>query len=357
MVGGQYGKRRVCYQLLTINFRLVSVGIQLMLFLNRHEVESLLDLDRLIEALGPAMAELSAGRVSMPARIMALARERRGLLAAMPVYLNSTHTLSTKLVSVFPENEARGVPSHQAAILIFDAATGSPRALMDGTYITAARTAAGSALSARLLARPDAHVLLIVGTGVQARAHALAVPRVRPIWEIRVVGRDSQKAARLAAEITRTQGIKAFACEAAEQTFAGADIICAATHAAEPVVKGAWLQPGAHVTSVGLNPDGREVDAEAVMKALVVVETREAALAPGPGGSNDLKWPIRDGLMGEDQIHAEVGELISGAKPGRTSADQITLYKSVGVAVQDAVAAHLVLEAAEKQGVGREFGI
>jgi ornithine cyclodeaminase len=171
------------------------------------------------------------------------------------------------------------------------------------------------------------------------------------------VGRDRQKAAGLAADITREQGIHAFACEAAEQTFADAHIICAATHAAKPVVKGAWLQPGTHVTSVGLNSEGSEIDAEAVMKSLVIVETREAALASGPGGSNDLKWPIRNGLMGEDHIHAEVGELISGAKPGRTSPEQITLYKSVGVAVQDAVAAHLVLEAAEKLGVGRKVEI
>jgi ornithine cyclodeaminase len=328
-----------------------------MLLLNRREVESLLDLDRLIEALGPAMAELSAGRVSMPARTLTWAGERRGLLGAMPVYLNSMRTLSTKLVSVFPENEAHGMPSHQAVILVFDAETGSPRALMDGTFITAARTAAGSALSARLLARPDASVLLIVGTGVQARAHATAIPRVRPIREIRVVGRSPQKAARLASEIAQEQGIKAFACEAVEQTFAGAHIICAATHAAEPVVKGAWIEAGAHVTSVGLNADGCEVDAGAVLKSLVVVETREAALAPNAGGSNDLKWPIRDGLMGEDHIYAEIGELYSGAKPGRTYAEQITLYKSVGVAVQDAVAAHLVLEAAEEQGVGRQFEI
>jgi ornithine cyclodeaminase len=328
-----------------------------MLLLNRREVESLLDLDRLIDALGPAMAELSAGRVSMPARNITLVHEQHGLLAAMPVYRSSTRTLCTKLVNVFPENEAQGVPSHQAVILVFDAETGSPRALMDGTFITTARTAAGSALSARLLARPDAHVLLIAGSGVQARAHAAAIPRVRPIREIRVVGRNPQKAAGLAADIAREQGIKAFACEAVEQTFAGAQIICAATHAAEPVVKGAWLEPGAHVTSVGLNAEGREVDAEAVMKALVVVETREAALAPGPGGSNDLKWPIRDGLMGEDHIHAEIGELISGAQPGRTSAKQITLYKSVGVALQDAVAAQMVLEAARRKGVGREFEI
>lgn len=325
-----------------------------MLLLSRHQVESLLDLDRLIEALGPAMADLSAGRVSMPPRNITLVPERGGLLGAMPVYLNATRTLSTKLVSVFPENEAQGLPSHQAVILVFDAETGSPRALMDGTFITAARTAAGSALSARLLARPDAGVLLIIGSGVQARAHAAAIPRVRPIKEIRVVGRDPRKAELLAAQITQEQGIKASACKAGAQTFAGAHIICATTHSSEPVVKGAWLDPGTHVTSVGLNPAGCEVDAKAVMKSLVVVEAREAALAPNAGGANDLKWPIRDGLMGVDHIHAEIGELISGIKPGRTSPQQITFYKSVGVAVQDAVAAHLVLEAAEKQRVGRE---
>jgi ornithine cyclodeaminase len=333
------------------------MGIHPMLLLNRREVESLLDLDRLIDALGPAMAELSAGRVSMPARIMSLVDEQHGLLAAMPVYLGSTRTLSTKLVSVFPENEAHGVPSHQAVILVFDAATGSPRALMDGTFITAARTAAGSALSARLLAREDSHVLLILGTGVQARAHAAAIPRVRAIRDIRVIGRHPQRAVALAADIAREQGIKTSVCEAGAQSFTGADIICAATHALEPVVKGAWLQPGTHVTSVGLNANGREVDADAVLKSLVVVETREAALAPNAGGANDLKWPIRDGLMGPDHIYAEVGELISGVKPGRTFPEQITLYKSVGVAVQDAIAAHLVLEAAVKQGVGREVEI
>ncbi|MGO8819349.1 MAG: ornithine cyclodeaminase family protein [Terriglobia bacterium] len=325
-----------------------------MLLLNRGEVESLLDLGRLIEALGPAMAELSAGRVSMPERIVTHVPERGGLLAAMPVYRGVTRTLSTKLVSVFPENEAQGIPSHQAVVLVFDAETGTARALMDGTFITAARTAAGSALSARLLAREDSHILVIIGTGVQARAHALAIPLVRAIREIHIVGRNSQKAARLAAEITRAQGIHTSAVEASAKTFADADIICAATHSAEPVVKGGWLQPGTHVTSVGLNSRGREVDPAAVLAALVVVESRQAALAPNAGGANDLKWPIRDGLMAADHIYAEVGELIAGAKPGRTSADQITLYKSVGVAVQDAVAAHLVLEAAREAGVGRE---
>jgi alanine dehydrogenase len=327
-----------------------------MLLLNRREVEGLLDIDSLIAALATAMAELSAGRVSMPLRTVTLVGER-GLLAAMPVYLPSARTLSTKLVSVFPENETRGIPSHQAVILVFDSETGSPRAMMDGTFITATRTAAGSALSASYLALGDSHVMVIVGTGVQARAHARALARVAPIKEIRVVGRNPQKAASLAADISAQQGIRAFACENSRQTFAGARLVCATTHSAEPVVKGAWLDPGTHVTSVGLNPDGREIDAETVQKAVVVVETRAAALSPGPSGANDLKWPIRDGLITADHIRAEIGELVAGEVQARTSPEQITLYKSVGVAVEDAVAAHLVLEAAQKQGVGRQIEI
>ena len=331
-----------------------------MLLLNRSEVESLLDLDRLIDALGPAMAELSAGRVSMPARIVSLVdRSRAGLLAAMPVYLGvNAHAFATKLVSVFPENEAQGMPSHQAVILVFDAETGSARALMDGTFITAARTAAGSALvrsasGPRRLARPADHW----------NRRAGARPRLGDSAGAADPGNSCRRAAtRRRPRVSRRKspGSRAssrWLVRLGKQAFAGADVICAATHAAEPVVKGAWLEPGTHVTSVGLNAGGCEVDAEAVLKSLVVVETREAALAPNAGGANDLKWPIRDGLMTVVHLHAEIGELISGAKSGRTSAEQITLYKSVGVAVQDAVAAHLVLAAAEEKGMGREFEI
>jgi ornithine cyclodeaminase len=311
-------------------------------------------LDRLVEALGPAMAELSAGRVSMPPRPVVQVRERGGLLGVMPVFLGSPQILASKLVSVFPENPALGLPSHQALVVVFDPHTGSPRALLDGTTITALRTAAGSALATRLLAGPDACILAIVGTGVQARTHAKLIPRVRRIKEVRVVGRNRTRALALADEIARGLGIPTQAFEVGQEALAGADIICATTHSAEPVVKGEWLEPGVHVNSVGLNFHGRELDGEAVRRALVVVETRAAALAPLPSGSNDLHLAIRDGLIGPEHIHAEIGELISGARPGRTSPDQITLYKSVGVAAQDAVAAQLVLEAAAQLGVGRE---
>lgn len=328
-----------------------------MLILSRHDVEALLDLEGLVDSLASAMAELSAGRVSLPARIAAMIPERDGLLAAMPAYLGSSQTLAVKLVSLFPGNEQHGLPSHQALIAVFDSSTGAPLAVMDGAFITAARTAAGSALATRLLARSDAGTLAILGTGVQARAHARAVSRVRKITEIRVTGRHPEKAHNLASEISNELKIPARAVASAQEAAQGAGIICAATHSAEPVVCGAWLEPGMHVNSVGFNPQGREVDGEAVAKSLVVVESRAAALAPFPSGSNDLAWAIRDGLISQEHIHAEVGELVSGARAGRTSHEQITLYKSVGVAVQDAVAAQLVLNAARKRRKGREVGI
>ena len=323
-----------------------------MLLLNRQAVERLLNLDQLVNALAPAMAELSAGRVSMPLRVAALVPGQGGLLGNMPVYLDSTGTLATKLVSMFPKNAALNLPTHQALVAVFDPGTGAPLALMDGTYITAARTAAGSALATRLLARPEAEVLVILGTGVQARMHALAVPRVRPIREVRILGRSRQRATALAEELSRQLRLPAQAVQSFREAVVGAGVVCAATHSLEPVVIGKWLEPGVHVNSVGFNPSARELDNETVAKSLVVVEFRQAALAPPPAGTNDLAWPIRDGLITVDHIHAEVGELVSGARPGRTSPEQITLYKSVGVAVQDAVAAHLVLAAARQQGIG-----
>jgi alanine dehydrogenase len=325
-----------------------------MLFLNRHDVESLLDIDQLIDSLAPAMIELSAGSVSMPARIVVQVAAERGLLAVMQVYLDSSKTLSAKLVSVYPENEKRGLPSHQAVVLMFDSSSGAPIAMMDGASITAARTAAGSALATRVLARPEARVLAILGTGVEARAHAGAIPRVRRIDEMRVWGRSSQKAGALAEELSVELGVAVRAAPSLKEALAGAEIVCATTHSAEPVVVGEWLEPGVHVNSVGLNSQGREIDESAVRKATIVVESRDAALAPAPSGANDLTWPIQNGLIARESI-AELGEVLAGTRPGRTSPEQITLYKSVGVAVQDAVAARLVLDAARKQGAGVEL--
>jgi ornithine cyclodeaminase len=328
-----------------------------MLVLSRGDVRALLDLDALIDALALAMADLSAGRASVPERIASFVPERDALLAAMPGYVPSLGALVCKLVSLFPGNAGGPLPTHQAVIAVFDPETGQPTALLDGTEITAARTAAGSALSVRLLAREDASVLAVLGTGVQARAHAHAVIRVRPIVEVRIAGRDPEKAEALADELGPELGVAVRGVASYQAALEGADVVCATTHAVDPVVRRDWLAPGTHVASVSYNPAGREVDDQTVLDALVCVESRAAALAPIPAGSNDLTQPIEAGLIAPDHVHAEIGELVCGLRPGRTSPEQVTLYKSVGVAVQDAAAAALVLAAARERGAGTEMTV
>jgi ornithine cyclodeaminase len=313
-----------------------------MLVLSRSQVEELLDLDALVEAVAAAQADLSAGAASMPPRIAALVTERDGLLGVMPAYLPSAG-LACKLVTLFPRNRDRH--THQAAIMVFDPDNGSPIALMDGTYITATRTAAASALATRLLARKDASVLAVLGSGVQAQSHGRALARVRDFTEVRVAARDQAKAEALATELGGR------AVSSWQEALDGADVVAATTHADEPVVRREWLSPGVHVNAVGLNQSGREVDEATVAEALLVVESRVSALAPPPAGAPDLAG------VSPEHVHAELGELVRGDRPGRTSRDQITLYKSVGVAVQDVAAAALVLDAARARGIGTDIDL
>ncbi len=263
-----------------------------MLFLTEADVHRLLDLDLLIESLERAFVELSAGRASVPPRTAARV-EGRGLLGAMPGYLDGV--LETKLVSVFPGNEAAGLPTHQALIALFDDGTGSPLAVMDGTAITALRTGAASAVATRALAREDARVLAVLGAGVQARSHLEAVGRVRDFAEVRIASRTAA---------------------------------------------------GAHVTSVGAAAEGAELDAETVRAGLLVVESR-VAFEPYPAGAHELQ-----GLYPQSAV--ELGEVLAGTREGRTSPAQITVYKSMGHAVEDACAAGLVYRRAVELGVGTE---
>ena len=310
-----------------------------MKILSAADVEALLDLDALVDALGDAFVDLSSGRASMPQRVAALSGD--GLLGVMPAYLSTADVLETKLVTLFEGNAGTDLPTHQAAIAVFDPQRGNMVALMDGTYITATRTAAGAALSVRLLARDDAKVLAICGTGVQARTHAHAVPRVREFAEVRIAGRDHEKAEALAREIG------ASVAATFQEAVRGADVVCATTHSPEPVVRHEWVDPGTHVTSVGVNPHGRELDEPLVADASVFVESRDAVLAPYPAGANDVSGLSREQLT-------EIGEVIAGERPGRQSADELTVYKSVGIGVMDAAAAALVLRAAAEQGRGTE---
>jgi alanine dehydrogenase len=324
------------------------------LILNRTDVEAVLDRDALTDAVGAALAETSAGWASLPPRVAAEAGT--GLLLAMPGSVTRLGGLGAKLVSLFPGNVDR--PTHQAVIVLFDPDTGTPTALVDGTLITAARTAAASAVATRHLARADSEVMAIIGTGVQAHAHALAVTRVcTSLREIRIAGRDpnkNQSVAREFADELERAGAAAIAVTGAPSladALHDADIVCATTPATEPVVRREWLTAGVHVNSVGFS-DGREVDEQTVLDALVVVESRSSALAPMPAGANELLWPIRDGLIEPTHVYAELGELVAGTVPGRTARDQITLYKGVGVAVEDLAAAMLVVAAARARGVG-----
>jgi len=303
-------------------------------FLGRAEVEALLEPDALIEAVAAALVEVSAGRVSLPPRVAAFTEA--GLLAAMPAHVQALDALAAKLVTVFPQNRDR--PTHQAIIALFDPRNGSLLLLLDGTAITAQRTAAASALAARLLARDDAQVLAIVGTGVQALSHARYLPRARKFQEILVAGRDKAKAERLAAQVP---GARAAAIEDAVRA---ADVICAVTDADQPVLRREWLRPGAHLGSVGFSKEGSELDEASLAQALIAVESRAAAFAPHPAGA----WELR----GRDPAAAvELGELLCGARAGRTSREQLTLYKSVGIAAEDAAAAALVFVRAKERGL------
>jgi alanine dehydrogenase len=310
-----------------------------MRFINAAAVLDALDPDALIDAMAVAMADLSAGRASSPPRIGA--RGTKGLLATMPAHVPSLNVLAAKLLTVYPDNAAAGHPVHQALITTFDPATGSPTALMDGDVITAWRTAAGSALSTRLLARPDAAVLAVLGTGPQAHAHARLVTRVRDFTEIRVGGRDPRKVASLVADLAATADLVATPCTINE-AIDGADVICAATSTIEPIIRTDGIGDGAHIASVGYIPYGREVDAGLYADALVAVEHRATALTPYPVGSNDLVEAVATGVLDPETV-VELGELVAGSRKGRVRDRQRTLYKSVGIAVQDAAAAAVVL--------------
>jgi ornithine cyclodeaminase/alanine dehydrogenase-like protein (mu-crystallin family) len=215
---------------------------------------------------------------------------------------------------------------------------------MDGTYITATRTAAGAALATRLVAREDARVLAILGTGVQARSHVRAFAHVRDWREIRIAGRDAAKAEALAAELGVVHS------PSFEAAVRGADVVAAATHSAEPVVRAEWVAPGTHVSSVGYNAPGSELDPALVRAATIVVESRDSSFAPPPGGAPELADVDRSSV-------AELGELVSGERRGRATPVEITLYKSVGIAVQDLAAAALVLAAAKARNVGLEIDL
>jgi alanine dehydrogenase len=303
------------------------------ILLGQAEVEELLDPEELLAALERAFVALSEGKAEAPPRLAV--SSGGGYLLAMPGCVDGT--LATKLVTIFPENHAAGRPSHQALIAVFDPEDGTPLGVLDGTYITAIRTAVTSALAARLVARSDAQSLLVVGAGTQGRAHVEMFRRLLELDDIVLTGRNGDSARVVADDL----GVRY--SSSLEEAVASADIVCACTHSPMPLFSHEWLKPGAHVSSVGA-ADGRELEAATIAAGLLVVESR-AAFAPYPAGARDL-----EGV--DPATSVELGELISGSHPGRTSPDEITVFKSVGNAVEDAVAAALVLARAADRSRG-----
>ncbi len=321
-----------------------------MLVLGRKDLETILDMASTIGAIEQAFLALSAGACRVPERLLLEIPERGATLLAMPAYQGGPEALGAKLVSVFPNNRARGLDVVQAAYVLLEAESGRPLALMEGNFLTGIRTAATSALATKFLAREDAARLAVFGAGTQARFHIEAMCAVRPVRSLTVSSRTRSRAEQLAREAAHRFGLEAQVVDAAE-ALAGAEIICTCTSSREPLFDGRLIEPGAHINAVGaFGPAMRELDAEAVRRARIVVDTRAAAMAE----AGDLLVPIAAGVIGPESILAELAEVVSGRRV-RESAQDITLFKSVGYALEDLAAARLAYSRALERHVGIEI--
>jgi alanine dehydrogenase len=312
------------------------------LWLSESDVRAALPMTELIDAMEAALIAFSTGRVVQPVRTVFGIRERC-FFGLMPAFDSDASILGAKLVTVIPENTAKGVDSHQAVIVLFDPASGALLAVTDGRYITEARTAAVSAVSVRHMARPDAAVLAILGSGVQARSHFEALSLVRDFREVRAW---SPNPARLR-EFVAGRGVTP--CDSAEHAVRDADVVVLATSSIVPVIDDAWVASGTHVIAVGAcRYNHRETDPRLVARALLVVDSRAAAMQE----AGDILLAIEDGCIDSGHLHAELGEVASGAKSGRQDARQITLFKSLGLAIEDVVSADLAYRRALIAGRG-----
>lgn len=312
-----------------------------MLFLSRKEAEQLLDPHELLAALEEGFKALSHGQLSVPPRNQSVAP--KGILVGMPAYMPARH-MSVKLVTVFHENHKLNIPAHQATITLFDSDTGTPLAFMDGEYITAMRTAAGAILSAKHLARDARKSLAIIGAGVLGHAHLKMIETLVGIEEIRIASRDLSHAQALAA-----LDFRARAFDSVQEAVSGADVICLCTSSAEPIIQTEWVREGTHVASVGYRPPGGELPRDLVEKSHIFVESK-VAFQPPPVGCSELQ-----GL--DPEFGTELGDVLWDPTLGRRNATEVTLYKSMGHAMEDLVAANLVYQKALEQNVGKALDL
>ena len=318
---------------------------QLML-IDGEQVSALFPMAECIDVMADAMTAVSAGSIHVEPRLKESFAGGEGAMLLMRAESAKLGVYAIKQISLLPRNAELGKPVIQGVITLFELAGGAPVAVIDGTEITALRTAAVSGLATRELARADASSLGIFGTGVQAARHIAAVTAVRPIEEIRIWGRDSGKAGKLAEQVSQDRGIKVQAVSDPVDA-AACDILCTVTGSAEPVLKGEWVQPGAHINLVGAHSlDTREADTALVARASVYVDLLASVWAE----AGDIVIPIREGAIGEDHILGEIGQLLTGEIRGRTDAEEVTLYKSLGLAAQDLYAANHVYRLAIAAG-------
>jgi len=323
-------------------------------FLSARDVAQALPMREAVAAMKEAFRQISAGEAVVPARTHIETAPPRGDTLVMASYSPAAGRMGVKVITLFGSNAAVGLPRIQALMVVLDAATGSPLAVMDATSLTAIRTGAASGVATDVLARPDAAVAAVFGAGPQARTQLAALCTVRPIRRARIFDISAERARAVAREMAAELGIPVEAAASAAEALAGADVVCTATTSTEPVFADADLAAGTHINAIGsYKPHVREIPGETVRRARVVVDHLASALEE----AGDLLIPIEQGLIAKEHIGAELGEIIAGRKPGRQSPDEVTFFKSVGIAVQDLAAATRVLANAERLGLGTALSL
>jgi ornithine cyclodeaminase len=315
------------------------------LVISYADVQRLLPMPACIDVMADALRATSQGAAVLPLRSVVWMPDRKGMIGLMPGFLGAPRSLGLKVVSIFPGNHGTGFDSHQGVVMLFETEHGSPIAIIDASSITAIRTAAVSGVATRELARADAGDLAILGAGVQAVTHLAAMQAVRPLRRVRVWSRSQASAQRFAAASPVAVEVMATPRAAVE----GADLICTTTAAREPILEGAWLAAGAHINAVGACfAATRELDTAAVVRSRLIVDRRESTLAE----SGDFLIPRAEGAIGDDHIAGELGDVLLGGLAGRRTGDEITLFKSLGIAIEDLAAAHYIYTQALATGIG-----
>lgn len=326
------------------------------LILNHDEVAELLPMKECIALMREAIIKLASGEVHQPLRTIVRPPGAAGVMGLMPSYVGGDDAAyGLKTVCVFPGNPAKGKDAHQGAVLLFSAESGELLALMNASAITAIRTAAVSGVATDLLARKDASDLAIIGAGVQARTHLKAIAEVRPIKRCRVASRNTEHARRLANEMSESVSFAIEPVETVAEAVDGADLIATVTNSKEPVVHRKWISTGVHLNVVGSStPHAREVDTATIAESALFVDRLESTL----NEAGDYLFAMREGAIGPEHIRAELGEVLTGQKPGRKSPDEITLFKSLGLAVEDLASANYLYQKAKESNAGTwiEFG-